>query len=51
MRQSKKIKQMDLSNGPRNFDIYFCVISNCYDQNFISGKKTGHCALRPSSFS
>ena len=50
MRQSKKFNQMDLSNGPRNFDIYFCVISNCYNQDFISGKRTGHYALPPSNF-
>ena len=38
MGQSKEIKQ----NGtrPKNFDVCICVIFDCYDHTFISGRET-----------
>ena len=40
MGQSKEIKQN--WTGPKNFNIYFYVILNCYDQDFISRREAGH---------
>ena len=43
MGQSKEIKQN--WKGLKISDIFFCVNFCCYDQNFISGRETGHWAL------
>lgn len=38
MEQGEKIKQN--WNGPKKFEISFCVIFSYYDQNFNSGRET-----------
>ena len=45
MGQSKEIKYSWTEST--NFDICFCVVFGCYDQNLFSAKETGHWA-KPS---
>ena len=40
IRQSKEIKQNWA--GLKNFNICFCIILNCYNRSFISGRDIGH---------
>ena len=48
MGKSKEIKQS--WTRAKNFEIWFCVIFGCYDQNFVSGRETGHPFFRFSRY-